>query len=480
MTQGISPPSAALAYVSAEVPSHRSGARPSADPHPGVAGGSPALPGIDGVLPNLLPSPAPDPMPSVGSSPAEAQSRTAPEAPGPTPRHLVSFECSLGTASLDELDRLHRTLDDRWVEERFRRSPGTEEVTRLATCHRLELYLVVQSETEALRWRTELPGDPTTWRARSEREVVRHLFRVASGRGSLALGEREIRFQVRAAGHTTRSRDPRPVLRELFEEAADAADELIPSVPPERSIASIAVARLLELVPLSNPRTLVIGAGTVGRQVAEQVAPGARVTIAYRHRAPDAEFLDRTGARAVPFDALRTELVNADVVVTATKSGGGFLGPSDLLPGHPVLLVDLGVPRNIDPAVRDLPFVRLVDLEELRAISGNDPGPPEDPQLMILADRSADQWESCALEPWVDELRRRAEELRRAEVELARSFLGPLRPDQEVAVERLTRRIVARLLNGSTEKLRTLPPGPEADRLRRFALELLRPADLDT
>ena len=444
-----------------------------------MTGGSRRVPDLESVLPDAQEASGPETATPGGTSPPLEAARTAPEGPEPTPRHLVGFECSLRTASLDELDRLHRTVDERWVEERFRRSSETEEVTRLATCHRLELYLVVQSESEAFRWRKELPGDPATWRTRQEREVVRHLFRVASGRGSLALGEREIRFQVRAAGHTTRSRDPRPVLREMFEEAADAADELSPSVPPDRSVASIAVARLLELVSASNPRTLVIGAGTVGRQVAEQVASTARVTIAYRHRCPDEEFLQRTGARAVPFDALRTELTSADVVVTATKSGRGFLGPSDLTPGRPLLLVDLGVPRNIDPAVRDLPSVRLVDLEELRAISQTDPVPAENPQLMVLADRCADQWESCALEPWVDELRRRAEELRRAEVELARSFLGPIRPDQEVAVERLTRRIVARLLNGSTERLRTLPSGPEADRLRRFALELLRPADLD-
>ena len=478
MTQGISLPRAALANVSAEVPARRTVAGEAVAPYPEPAGRSPN----DSMKAALVPTSAEvsGSEPSLrgsASTPPETASRD-PEDGEPTPRHLLGFECSLETASLDQLDRLHRTLDDRWVEERFRRSPETEEVTRLATCHRVEIYLIVRSEGEPLRWRRELPGDPAIWRVRSGRELVRHLYRVANGRDSLALGEREIRFQVRAAGHATRSRDPRPFLPELFEEAAAAADELSPSVPPEQSVASIAVAHLVKLTHQVNPRALVIGAGTVGRQVTEQLAPSAQVTIAYRHRSPDEEFLQRTGARAVPFDALRPELAMADVVVTATKSGRGFLGPSDLAPARPVLLVDLGVPRNIDPAVRDLPYVRLVDLEELRAVSRIDPVPPEDPRLTALADQSAEWWESRALEPWVDELRRRAEELRRAEVELARSFLGPLRPEQEVAVERLTRRIVARLLIGSTEKLRSLPPGAEADRLRRFALELLRPADL--
>ena len=478
MTQGISPPRAALPYVSAEVPSHRTVVGGGADPCPRPSENLPEAP--TGATPGTASPEVTGPEPALrgGAAVAPGTASQDSEVGEPTPRHLVGFECSLETASLDQLDHLHRILDERWVEERFRGSIETEEVTRLATCHRIEIYLIVRSEGEPLRWRRELPGDPAIWRVRTGRELVRHLYRVANGRDSLALGEREIRFQVRAAGHTTRSRDPRPFLPELFEEAAAAADELSPSVPPEQSVASIAVAHLVELVRRPNPRALVIGAGTVGRQVAEQLAPSAQVTIAYRHRSPDEEFLRRTGARAVPFDALRPELSTADVVVTATKSGRGFLGPSDLAPARPVLLVDLGVPRNIDPAVRELPHVRLVDLEELRAISRTESVPPEDPRLMALADQSAEWWESRALEPWVDELRRRAEELRRSEVELARTFLGPLRPEQEVAVERLTRRIVARLLIGSTEKLRSLPPGTEADRLRRFALELLRPTDI--
>ena len=368
-------------------------------------------------------------------------------------------------------------MDDAWVEERFRRWSDTEEVTRLATCHRVELYLVVRNEKEPLRWRADLPGRPEMWKVRSERSVVHHLFHVASGRGSLAIGEREIRTQVRAAGHTTRSRDPRPVLRELFEAAAEAADETAPSVPADRSVAAVAVDRIFELSEGSNPEVLVLGAGVVGRQVTELLAPAARVTIAYRHRSPDAEFLLRTGARAVPFDAVRGELPHSDVVVAATKSGKGVVGPMDLSPTRPVLLVDLGVPRNVDPVVRSLPGVRLVDLSDLREAVRGLPGVPEDPRLRGLADRFADRWEIRALEPWIDDLRRRAEELRRSEVDVARSFLGPLTPEQEVAVERMTRRIVARLLQGTTERLRALPPGKEADRLRRFALDLLRPTE---
>ncbi len=388
---------------------------------------------------------------------------------------MVGFEVSLATTSLDELDRMHRLVSDRWVAERFEMSPGTEEVTRLATCHRVELLTVVRSDAEAERWKQALPGPSDAWRVRSGRHLIRHLFRVASGQGSLALGEREVRVQVRAAGHSTRSRDPRPVLPELFGRAADAADELFPSVPLGQSVAGIAAARALALLERPDPRVLIIGAGTVGRQLVESFGRVPRITIAYRHHPLEEEFLRRTGVRAVPMESVREEIARSDLVVTAAKSGSRCLGPSDLPSGHPMLLVDLGVPRNVDAAVRDLPGVRLIDLGDLHAGVRSDPAVPEDPRLVELADRFGGRWETLALEPWIDELRRWAEELRRTEVRRAREFLGPMTAEQEAALERVTRRIVAGLLRTSTERLRALPPGPEADRLRRFALELFRP-----
>jgi glutamyl-tRNA reductase len=73
-------------------------------------------------------------------------------------------------------------------------------------------------------------------------------------------------------------------------------------------------------------------------------------------------------------------------------------------------------------------------------------------------------------------VRRGAEEARSSELAIARRYLGELSTEQEIAVERLTRRLVERLLRSPTDVLREVPPGPEGDRLRRFALELLRPA----
>jgi len=391
-----------------------------------------------------------------------------------TPLSLFGLEFSLDTASLDALENVCRSVTRAQVTEWFSRFPGTDEVALLSTCHRVELVLLARFPEEVDHWQEVLPGSRSSWTIREGREAVHHLFRVAAGRESLAVGEAEVRQQVRAAGFSVATRHPRPVLRELFADATDAAEEVCPSVPTSRSIAAIAAARLLGLVRRPNPHVVVVGSGTVGRQVTESLSSSARVTIVFHQKPPPEPFLRATGARAVSLDHLAGEIAASDAVVTAAKFGNHGLHAADLPHDRPLVLVDLGVPRNIDPGVRELPNVRLVDLEELHALSGSlsvsDDG---DTRVEALAHRCSDRLERLLLEPWVDAFRRAAEVVRRTELAHARTYLGSLDPDQEVAIERLTQRLVARLLIGPTERIRSLPPGPEGDVQRRVAVSLL-------
>ncbi|MGA8302668.1 MAG: hypothetical protein WA547_04635 [Thermoplasmata archaeon] len=396
------------------------------------------------------------------------------------PLSLFGLEFSLDTASLDSLEAVVRFVTKVQVGDWFARFRGTEEVALLATCHRVELALLVRSPEALDLWREVLPGSRDSWTVREGRELVHHLYRVAAGQESLAVGEAEVRHQVRAAAQSIQSRHSRPVLRELFSGAAAAAEEVYPSVPTRRSIASVAATRLLGLVGQPHPRVLVVGSGTVGRQVTESLAASARVTVVFHQRPPEDSFLRAMGARAVPLDRLGEELASSDAVVTAAKFGNHGLRAGDLPRNRRLVLVDLGVPRNIDPNVRELPNARLVDLQELHACSENfSPTETHALRTMELADRFSDRLAPLLLEPWIDAFRRSAEEVRRSELENARSFFGNLDPNQEIAIERLTRRLVARLLLPPTERIRSLPPGPEGDLQRRFAVELLRPRSPD-
>jgi glutamyl-tRNA reductase len=395
-----------------------------------------------------------------------------------TPLRLFGLEFSLETASLDALERVTRTISRERLRGWFSRLEGTQEVGRIATCHRVELLFLLGSLDELERWRELLPGDRDSWRLWEGRALVRHIFRVAAGRESLARGEGEVRHQVRAAGGQIDTRHPRPVLRELFGGAAEAADEVRPSVPRSQSIAAVASNRLLALLDRALPRVLVIGSGVVGRQVAESLSGAARVTMLFHRNPPDPEFLRQTGTRAESLDRLSEELSRTEAVVTAAKFGDRGLRASDLPQDHSLLLFDLGMPRNIDPDVRELPNVRLVDLENLYA-SRVEPTDGLDLRLEELAAGCSDRLEFLLLEPWVTALRRGAEEIRCSELQHARRFLGKLSPEQERAVDRLTQRIVARLLLPPTERLRSLPPGSEGDLQRRLAIELFRPLPRD-
>ena len=411
---------------------------------------------------------------------AGEQSDADSTATDPGPFLLANLEFSLDTAQLDGLEVVARSVTSAQVGEWFAQSPDTEEVALLSTCHRVELVLLARSAREVTRWVERLPGARTSWRVRDGRDVVHHLFRVAVGRESLAIGEQEVRHQVRAAGRRVESRHPRAVLKTLFARAAETADEVAPSVQPSRSIAAVAATRVLDLSGQPFPRVVVVGAGAVGRQVTELLAPSARVTLVYHERPPDVAFLRATGARASRYDQLTAELAVADAAVTAAKTGVRCVRPSDIPLDHPLVLVDLGVPRNIDPSVRELPNVCLVDLEDLHARPGAF-RPPDglDDRIEAEARAYSERLDLSLLEPWIDALRRAAEEVRRAEFATASPFLGDMGGEQRAAVERLTQRLVSRLLRPPTERIRALPPGPDGDRLRRFALDLLGPSSVE-
>ncbi|EQD69401.1 glutamyl-tRNA reductase, partial [mine drainage metagenome] len=187
-----------------------------------------------------------------------------------------------------------------------------------------------------------------------------------------------------------------------------------------------------------------------------------------------AAFLRSIGARAAPVDRLIDELAVCDAVVAAAKSGRAVITPAAIPRDRPILLVDLGVPRNIAPEVRRLPQSRLVDLGDLYGEVA--PPAPRAPPGIEAAVRAANlALEQRALEPWVALLRREVERIRRTELASARPYLGDLTEAQERALDRLTRRLVGRLLDGPTERIRALSSSPEDERIRRWALELLTP-----
>lgn len=391
---------------------------------------------------------------------------------------LVTFERSLADVGVSELERTVDEISAESLDGWFVGDPSLREMGLLRTCQRV-VVLALTDGQEGDRRLSDWLGSREGWTKRSDTEAVRHLFRVSAGLDSRAPGEREIRDQVRAASGGIRSRHPRPILRDLLLHASDAAATL--GHRASGSVADLAVDWLLPRLSGPGAGVLVIGSGTVGRRAAERLADRARVTIIYHHRPPDVSWAARWNVSMRPSAEMIDAARGVEAVVAAAKTTGRVLRASDLPPASPSgprWFVDLGLPRNIDPEIGQRAGCELVDLDGLPR--GQLPPELRSEMERIIesaADRAALDLAAAAAEPWVSELRRWAEAIRREEWDRATAHAGSVPDSARLAYERLSERLVRRLLSGPTRELRAVPPGPELDLWRRRVVELFQGSD---
>jgi len=379
---------------------------------------------------------------------------------------------------------------------------GVSGAVVLATCHRLELYLDADRfhdsfhlVRDALAVHTDtgpsLIADHLV--PYYEGEAVEHLFSVAAGLDSAVLGEHEILGQVRTAWE--RSQDEAacsPTLHLLFRRAVEVGKRVRSDTSLARGTASISHAAV-ELAadvlgPLAGRRVVVLGAGEMGSGIATSaIAAGADPVVVVNRSAGRAEELcDRLGppARPVAWDTLDAELALADVVVCSTGSSVAVLDADRIeaalaaRAGAPLVLVDVAMPRDVDPAARALPSVTVLDLEDLRDHTAR--GLEErrhalaDAETIVTdaVDRYVGERSSRQADPVIAALRQHAEDVRRAEFARYQTRLGHLSPSEREAVEALTRTLLAKLLHAPTVGLRTSGGTPRGGRLADAAVEL--------
>jgi len=302
---------------------------------------------------------------------------------------LVALSATHRTAGLDARAAFAVTPEgvDRFYEAA--RAVGLAEAVLLATCNRLEAY-AVGDEAAALHARSALaaaagPGAgalDTHLRALPGRLAVEHLFSVASGLDSQMLGEVEIAGQVKEAYADALARGMTgPVLNRVFQKAFQAAAWARTHTgigQGQVSLGNVTV-ELAERAfgPLADARVLVLGTGEVGRRVAQALVSrgAAALTVASRTFANAVTLASELGGAAtelaaglgqihahdivVGSSAVERPLVTLDAAAAALRRRGG----------RPWLLVDLGVPRNIDPLARDLEGAYLADLDDLAAVA---------------------------------------------------------------------------------------------------------------
>jgi glutamyl-tRNA reductase len=352
------------------------------------------------------------------------------------------------------------------------------EAVCLSTCNRTEIYLATEDPSEADRSATralsELAGvdsselEPHLYRLEHEAATV-HLFRVAAGLDSLVPGESEILGQVRTAYERGKVG---PLLDRLFSHALHTGkkvrtDTAIAESPGTTSSAAAALAAQV-FGDLEGSRIAIVGAGKIGSRAARRLTKrGASLAfVANRTEARARELAEELGGVPLPLDRLVGAIQDADIVVASTSSPELVLTKDELsqaLParkGRPLLLIDLAVPRDLDPAINDLPDCYLYDIDDLEAVV-HDAARGRESEFAkaeaIAVDEAARFREWLAIRdvaPTIASLRERAEAIRRSELAKASARLAGLSERERNAVESLTSQIVNKLLHEPIVRLK--------------------------
>jgi glutamyl-tRNA reductase len=345
------------------------------------------------------------------------------------------------------------------------------EAVCLSTCNRTELYVaapdVDAAERAAVAALAELEPDvePALYRLRDHAAAL-HLFRVAAGLDSLVPGEGEILGQVRAAhdAGTTGT-----LLDRVFRQALHAGRKVRAQTALGEAPASVssAAAALAEQVfgDLDGCSIMLVGAGKISEQAARSLL-SRRATIAFvANRTLDhaVDLAARFGAEPLPLERLEEQLATTDVVVSSTSAPGYILDAETVARarrGRQLLLIDLAVPRDLDPAIHELDGCYLYDIDDLEAIVSETlagrRGEADRAEAIVAAESEKfREWQaSLDVVPAIMALRARAEEIREGELRKAEGLLGRLDDSQRNAVEAITAQIVNKLLHLPTVRMK--------------------------
>ena len=399
--------------------------------------------------------------------------------------HLVLVGLSHRTAPVDLRERVdfQGRLDDA-VRALAARESASEAVV-LSTCNRAELYAASQDIDQAKRdlaaFVAEFHGlelgavEPHVY-ALSDVDVARHLFRVAAGLDSLVVGEPQILGQVKDA-HTAAAdaHAVGPVLNRLFHSCFGVGKRVrsetgIGEGAVSVSYAAAALARKI-FGDLKGRAVLVVGAGEMGKLTARHMKSHGvqHVTIVSRtmtHAARTAEAIG--GATAAPWEELDAALGAADIVISATGASAPILTKARLEAimrprrNRPLFLIDIAVPRDVEPAAGEIEQVFLYNIDDLQtSVRENLARRAQEVKRAeaIVAEeveKFSTWFRSRGAIPTVVALRQRFDEVRRSELQRLEFKLSGLPPEARDRVEEITRLMMEKLLLMPTEQLKTL------------------------
>lgn len=350
---------------------------------------------------------------------------------------------------------------------------GTEALV-LSTCNRVELYAVPgrgQDGETLAGWLAERSGLvplrtlPFLYR-HQDNAAVRHLFRVTSSLDSMVLGEPQIVGQVRAAYRMAQEQEAAgPVLHRVLDRALLVAKRVRTETRIAREAVSIGRAGVelakQVLGSLENRSALLIGAGDHGRVVARSLIDYGlpELIVANRTFSRGAEVARDFGASAIPLDEVPRYLERVDIVMTSTSAGKILLERQQLAAVarkrryRSLVLIDLSVPRNIDPGADALDGLFRFDVDDLRQVAEHGQAARQDAAQdaeRIVEEEVARCWawiESAEINAGIGAMSRHADAIRRAELERASAALAGMSDKDRKSIEAMTRAIVKKILH---------------------------------
>ena len=377
---------------------------------------------------------------------------------------------------------------------------GIAEVVVLSTCNRSEIYTVCDDPEATGERLTSFissfhdvpePELAPHLYGRFQGDAARHLFRVVAGLDSLVVGEPQIAGQVKDAfaaasewGFTG------ALLNRLFHHAFAASKRVraetgLGEGAVSVSYAAISLARKI-FGTLAGRRTLLVGAGEMAELTAThlQSQEVGRIGVANRTAAHAEALAAKVNGVAVPWESITDELTATDIVVTATGSSKWMLTREHVADAmrprrdRPLFIIDIGMPRDVEPAASDVEQVFLYNIDDLQAIV-RDNWARRQAQVDLgeqMVREEADaylRWlRSRGATPTVVALREHFERTRQEELERLAPKLAPLSPEARARVDEVTRLLIERLLSSPTERLKDAPDdeaaATDADTLNRL------------
>ncbi len=375
--------------------------------------------------------------------------------------------------------------------------PGVSECMIVSTCNRVELLAAVDSpDTDVAGFLYSHFGLDSALLAphiydHRDQEAVRHLFRMAASLDSMVVGEPQILGQVKEAYAVARTAGTvagqlEHLLQSAFAAAKKARSET--GIGSNHvSIASVAVDMARKIFGSLQGRTVfLVGAGKMSelaaRHLVQQGAGAILVTNRTQERARRMaeEFQGNVVPQVVPFENLYEVASTADIVISSTGAPHHIFRPEHGLAflhrrrNRPMFFIDIAVPRDVDPAMNKLDGIFVYDIDDLQQVAAthmeerNREASEAETLIAVEVERFHQRQRTVGLAPAIVALQRKAEEIRQGELHRMQARLGTLTPEQNAAVEALTRGLVNKFLHPPMQAIKQA--AREGDSVRLEAL----------